>query len=329
MSWLYPITHNIPWIIRTPAVAILGPECYTDLVYNVQLDQIHCLKYGISKALSLIIVFGSSIVKVPQIIKIIRSRSARGLSLISFLLDTSALIIIVGYNYRHEFPITTYGESFLLFVQNIAVISLIIIYSKHSHSILLMIISVVIPILSLTMILIRSSPVPLSILKLLLSLSIPLSLFSKIPQILINFKQGSTGQLSSFLVFSSFFGCLARLFTTLTETGDQTLLINFGLGCLLNGILSIQMVLYWKSKDSRLERSRQSSGSSSQPLLSSQPSTSTSTCEQIRLNRLERRSSRKNMMKDKNFTNDDDDRRKKNSPSINLNAPKQWTRKAI
>ncbi|POW03510.1 hypothetical protein PSTT_11018 [Puccinia striiformis] len=104
MSWLHIITHNIPWFIRTPAIGLLGTECYTNLIYNVQLDEIYCLKFGISKFLSLAIVIGSGIVKIPQIIKIIHSKSARGLSLISFLLDSLGLVIIVSYNFRHDFP---------------------------------------------------------------------------------------------------------------------------------------------------------------------------------------------------------------------------------
>ncbi|EGG09013.1 uncharacterized protein MELLADRAFT_84253 [Melampsora larici-populina 98AG31] len=88
MSWLYPITHKISWFIRTPAIALLGPECYTHLIYDLQP--------------------GSGIVKIPQIFKILKSKSARGLSLSSFILDTLGLIIIVGYNYRHDFPILTY-----------------------------------------------------------------------------------------------------------------------------------------------------------------------------------------------------------------------------
>lgn len=103
--------------IRTPSIALLGPECYTHLIYDLQLDHLVCLKYGISKALSLAIVVGSGVVKIPQILKIFRSRSARGLSLTSFILDTAGLIIIVGYNYRHEFAISTYGQLYLLFLQ--------------------------------------------------------------------------------------------------------------------------------------------------------------------------------------------------------------------
>lgn len=245
MAWLQSITHRIPWFIRTPSIALLGPDCYTDLIYNVQLDQIQCLKFGISRFLSLAIVFGSGIVKVPQIIKILRSKSTRGLSLTSFLLDSLALIIIVSYNYRHDFPFSTYGESFLLLIQNTIIINTIILLSGHPQAKLLSLLAISTPATLLALSLVSNSPVPSSLLQALLTLSIPLSLSSKIPQIMINHEKKSTGQLSSFLIFSSFLGCLARLFTTMTETGDLTLMINFGCGSILNGILSLQLVSYW------------------------------------------------------------------------------------
>ena len=54
---------------------------------------------------------GGGIVKVPQIIKIVRSRSASGLSLSSYLLDTASLLLTVAYNVRLDFPLSTYGEN--------------------------------------------------------------------------------------------------------------------------------------------------------------------------------------------------------------------------
>ncbi|EGG05019.1 uncharacterized protein MELLADRAFT_88385 [Melampsora larici-populina 98AG31] len=96
---------------HVPLLTFLGPECYTHLVYDLQVDHIICLKFGISRALSLAIVLGSAIVKIPQIPQIFKSQSARGLSLSSFILNTLGLIIIMGYNYRHDFPTSTYGQS--------------------------------------------------------------------------------------------------------------------------------------------------------------------------------------------------------------------------
>jgi mannose-P-dolichol utilization defect protein 1 len=75
--------------------------------------------------------------------------------------------------------------------------------------------------------------------------TLPLSLFSKIPQIRQNFRSKSTGQLSAFAVISQIAGCLARLFTTATEVGDSLLTAAFALALLLNIILGVQLWVYW------------------------------------------------------------------------------------
>ena len=75
--------------------------------------------------------------------------------------------------------------------------------------------------------------------------TLPLSLFSKIPQIRQNFRSKSTGQLSTFAVISQIAGCLARLFTTATEVGDSLLTAGFALALLLNIVLGVQLWVYW------------------------------------------------------------------------------------
>lgn len=61
------ITHNIPWFLREPAVALIGPQCYTSLVYDLNVTDVDCLKYALSKGLGFGIVLGGSIVKIPQV----------------------------------------------------------------------------------------------------------------------------------------------------------------------------------------------------------------------------------------------------------------------
>jgi len=86
---------------------------------------------------------------------------------------------------------------------------------------------------------------PKDILSLLQMATLPLSLFSKLPQIMQNAHARSTGQLSAFAVVSQIVGCLARLFTTATEVGDLIVTAGFALALLLNIALGAQMWLYW------------------------------------------------------------------------------------
>ena len=86
---------------------------------------------------------------------------------------------------------------------------------------------------------------PTDALRSLLAASIPLSLSSKVPQIAKIWQSGTTGQLSAFLVFNSLAGCLARVFTTATETGDRTLWWSFVSASVLNAVIAAQMLYYW------------------------------------------------------------------------------------
>lgn len=82
----------------------------------------------------------------------------------------------------------------------------------------------------------------------LLSWTIPLTILSKAPQILSNYRLHSTGTLSAFAVFNALLGCIARLFTTSQETGDNLVWWGYALAAGLNTVLAGQMIMYWEKK---------------------------------------------------------------------------------
>ena len=75
--------------------------------------------------------------------------------------------------------------------------------------------------------------------------TLPLGLFSKLPQIAQNHRAKSIGQLSTFAVVAQILGCLARLFTTATEVKDTLVLAGFFLALVLNTVLGIQVWAYY------------------------------------------------------------------------------------
>lgn len=162
-----------------------------------------------------------------------------------------AYAITLAYSYRNSFPFSTYGENFFLTLQNILITLLIIHYpsSKLTRT------QSSGPRLALASVLTAASGfalyiLPTPTLAVLQLATIPLSLFSKIPQIRQNTRARSTGQLSAFAVISQIAGCLARLFTTSAEVGDPILTAGFALALLLNIVLGVQMWTYW-GKDGR------------------------------------------------------------------------------
>lgn len=79
-SALQSITYNLPKPISDLGVSIIGETCYKNLLLDINLESTECLKLAISKGLGIGIIAASTIVKVPQIIKLLKSRSAEGIS---------------------------------------------------------------------------------------------------------------------------------------------------------------------------------------------------------------------------------------------------------
>lgn len=235
----------LPKLLRDPAVALIGEKCYTSLIEDLQLfNDIDCLKYAISKGLGFGIVLGGSIVKIPQIITILSSGSAQGLSLASYYLETFSCAISLAYNFRQGNPFSTFGETFFLTLQNV-IITLLILYYAGQRSLL---VASAIGFLIVFQALSSQSFVPSSVMSILYAATIPLTLSSKVPQIYTNFKNSSTGQLSVFAVFNYFLGSTARVFTTMTELDDPLMLAGNVLAATFNGILAIQVIVYWGKK---------------------------------------------------------------------------------
>ncbi|KAH8167483.1 hypothetical protein CIB48_g750 [Xylaria polymorpha] len=209
---LQPLTHNLPVPIRDLGVSIIGETCYKTLVLDLDPTDSDCLKLAISKGLGIGIVGASAIVKVPQIIKLLQSRSASGISFLSYLLETSSYLITLAYNLRNGFPFSTFGETALILGQNVVITVLVLNYSGRASI---------------------------------------AALFVAALAIAAIFQEGGTGQLSAFTVFNYLAGSLSRIFTTLQEVDDKLILYGFIAGFTLNLVLAAQMVYYWNAPSAK------------------------------------------------------------------------------
>ncbi|KAF1914000.1 hypothetical protein BDU57DRAFT_541368 [Ampelomyces quisqualis] len=246
-SALQPVTHNLPKPIADLGVSLIGPACYKTLLLDMDPSHTECLKLAISKGLGIGIIGASSIVKVPQLLKLINSQSAEGLSFLSYLLESSAYLISLSYNVRHGFPFSTYGETALILIQNIAIASLVLKYSGNSLGIAGWIGGLT----AAGTALFNEQWVGDERLSLLQATAGALGVASKVPQILTIWQEGGTGQLSAFAVVNYLLGSLTRIFTTLQEVDDPLILYGFIAGFALNLILFLQVVYYWNAPASR------------------------------------------------------------------------------
>ncbi|KAK0543233.1 hypothetical protein OC861_004870 [Tilletia horrida] len=266
MDLLRAITHHLPSPLVSLGSYLLGKDCYTVLVHDIDFDHPtfpQCFRLGISKGLGLGIIAFGSIMKVPQILKITRARSARGISLAMYALEVVAYTVSLAYAIREQLPFTAWGENLSLTVQNMIITLLIIYYApvdklksiggKNAPGQNMNKVTIAATLMALGVLFLSSSTLcSPKLLRFLQACTIPISLASKVPQMVELHTNRAPGQLSAIVVVAQLLGTVARVFTTLTETNDKLLLWGFSLATVFNTIIAVQLFLYWNGNE-RLE----------------------------------------------------------------------------
>jgi mannose-P-dolichol utilization defect protein 1 len=267
-SALQPVTHNLPTPLYTLGNNLLGPSCYKHLVLDIDpINNPDCLKLAISKGLGIGIIGASSVVKIPQLLKLINSQSSAGVSFLSYLLETASFLITLAYNARQGNPFSTYGESALIAAQNVAIASLVLHYGGKSAGAAVFVAGLA----AAGFALFKEGLIDANTMSMLQAGAGVLGVASKLPQILAIWQEGGTGQLSAFAVslfcllvprrklimnfflkvFNYLAGSLSRIFTTIQEVDDPLILYGFIAGFTLNAVLAIQMIYYWNAPASK------------------------------------------------------------------------------
>ncbi|EGC40394.1 hypothetical protein DICPUDRAFT_146763 [Dictyostelium purpureum] len=196
----------------------------------------------ISKALGYGIITGSLLLKVPQILKVMSSKSAESLSASSIAMENIGFTISLLAGYLLNTPFSTYGESAFILIQNIILLVLILkLTGKLGATFVLGSVGYLGFIVGVMKF---ASPKELN----LLLVTIEQHQYNKIPQIVTLLKNKSVGQLSFITVFLNFAGSLARVFTTLKEVNNPTILASYLIGSFLNGVVLTLFFLYWNKK---------------------------------------------------------------------------------
>ncbi|PYH36312.1 putative monosaccharide-P-dolichol utilization protein [Aspergillus neoniger CBS 115656] len=242
---LRPVVSALPEPVHDAIVSLIGSSCHNSLVVDLDVSKDPaCTSLAISKALGIAIVGASGIVKVPQILKLISSRSSAGVSFVSYALETASLLITLSYSVRNQFPFSTFGETALIAVQDVVVGVLVLTFAGRSAAAAAFIAVVAASVYAL---LFDQTLVDAQTMSMLQAGAGALGVASKAPQIYTIWREGGTGQLSAFAVFNYLAGSLSRIFTTLQEVDDKLILYGFIAGFTLNLILAGQMLYYWNS----------------------------------------------------------------------------------
>ncbi|KAL4162689.1 hypothetical protein PRNP1_003221 [Phytophthora ramorum] len=231
-------------------LGLLTPQCFKAFATQHDFTNVACIKAVVSKGLSYAIITGSLILKLPQILKILGAKDVTGLTPSAFYMEAVLYLSSTIYNLLRGYPLTTWGENLVILAQNMLLV--LVLWAFYTPKIPMSTrfgLVVVFAAMAAGML-----SIPDEYQWLLASAGIPVSIVARIPQILSNFKQGHTGQLALITLVLNLGGSVARLFTTMQETGDPVQVAGFGVAILLNGTLVLQVLLFWGATNKALSQ---------------------------------------------------------------------------
>ncbi|RHY17606.1 hypothetical protein DYB30_007799 [Aphanomyces astaci] len=212
---------------------VFTPQCFDAYFTRFDFLQVECGKAVVSKLLGYLIIVGSFILKLPQILKIVAAGNVAGLNPSSFYLEVITFQASVVYNVLRGYPISSWGESAVILIQNVILVLLLWYYSGAAKS------TQFVGVVAFVALGAGMFYLPSEFDWVLPSAGIPLSVMARIPQ--------------TFLLHR----IMTRSQRIAQETGDQVVLLGFAISMLLNGTLLAQIGLYWSATDAAVAKAIQ------------------------------------------------------------------------
>ncbi|KAK6115924.1 hypothetical protein DH2020_008193 [Rehmannia glutinosa] len=189
-------------------------SCALGSLSNGEFPEKDCLLPLISKLLGYCIVAASTTVKLPQILKILKHSSVRGLSVVSFELEVIGYTIALAYCLHKGLPFSAYGELAFLLIQVAPTI--------------------------------LAGQIDPLLFEALYASQHAIFVFARIPQIWENFTNKSTGELSLLTSLMNFGGSMVRVFTSVQEKAPMSVILGYVIGIMTNGAILSQIIIYQK-----------------------------------------------------------------------------------
>ncbi|XP_061405355.1 solute carrier family 66 member 3 [Lethenteron reissneri] len=169
----------------------------------------------------------SMVLKLPQMVVLVNSRSSRGLSLPSLLLELGGFVIFLAYQMYYGYPVPTYFEYPILVVQDLLLLLLILYYNGNLG------LSII---FYATLCLVAIKVITLKdwIIDICMACCTMIGVSSKLAQLGSLWKSQDSGQLSAATWAMAVYTSAARIFTTFMTTQDFAVLLRFTLMLLLN-----------------------------------------------------------------------------------------------
>lgn len=152
-----------------------------------------------------------------------------------------AISFHMSYSFVSGFPFSAWGDGTFLALQTAAIAALVFFYGHKSSTKAGIFVVAYAGLLFALMGGIASA----KFLWAAQGFNVPILLTGKLSQAVTNYKNGSTGQLSAVTCLMLFFGSLARIFTSVQETGDKMMIITYCVSTFANAVIVAQLLYYW------------------------------------------------------------------------------------
>lgn len=194
------------------------------------------------------IILGSTLVKMPQLVKIMGAKSGEGISFMGVLLELIAMTFSAAYAFANRFPFSAWGETLFLMLVTAVIGYLVLRYERSQWSAICFLVAY-----SALSYALMSGLTPMSVLWSLQAANLPLAISGKLLQAYNNYRNRHTGQLSAITAWLMFGGAFARIFTSIQETGDQLVIVTFAAASAANFLIVAQIHYYWNRTNQYLE----------------------------------------------------------------------------
>ncbi|GMH45216.1 hypothetical protein BSKO_13173 [Bryopsis sp. KO-2023] len=235
---------NTPFVHRAPVLRPRKPPKDQKTGAAVEVLAPVATQVSATKALAIVVgylvVAGSMIRSLPQIIRVIKNKSGEGISIASIVSEVVAYIITTAYNVRKNYPFSTYGDVVMCNIQNVVLLGAIL-WFKEDRKLHLVAAGGLILALFAYWVALVSTPTQLWGLQ-ALTIAI-LAIGGKFLQIWENLRRGNSGELSIITCGLNVAGTVARMFTHLTMTQDWLNVGATGLFFVLSVILLHQTLV--------------------------------------------------------------------------------------
>ena len=207
---------------------------------------------SIATGLGYLVGAASIILYTPIAVRVLRTKSAEGLTISTWWLKLTSYTCTDVYNIKNGFPISAFSESLVITFEAAIILGLVAFYQRRLDLQTFAFAATYFAITTWALFSPTSIGPSDEIIALAQQLSIILNVFALLPQLEQNFSRKSSGGYSPVTASLASGGCAIRLFTTFQlADGDPLLLLTYGVALALNLSLLLQIIYFATQKEGK------------------------------------------------------------------------------